>query len=98
MEEKRAFSSSAGRGGPSYNSGFLEGRFKMSGQRGMFRFEEGGRICELEFLLSGDKAEIHYLNEKADCGFGQGVYANGIYGRTSRKAPAFSNGDPRVVQ
>ena len=51
-----------------------------------------------EFLFSDDKAEIHYLNEKADCGFGQGVYANGIYGRTSRKAPAFSNGDPRVVQ
>ncbi len=84
------------RGAPSYNSGFLSGQFRVMNDRGSFRSRGPGGACELEFLFSANEATVRYIGDSRECGFGQGVYANGRYRRTSGKAPQFSRGDPRL--
>jgi len=84
------------RGAPSYNSGFVEGELTLSNREGTFRSDSSTGRCELRFVFSDDSVELRYVNESADCGFGHGVFANGVYARTSRDDPKFSDGDPRV--
>jgi len=84
------------RGAPSYNSGFLEGTLTLSNGEGTFQQSSGTGRCELRFVFSDDNVAVRYLNESVDCGFGHGVFANGVYNRTSRDEPTFSERDPRV--
>lgn len=67
----------------------------MSEGRGTFRSEAGGARCEIEFSFSGEEATLRQPGDPADCGFGHGISANGVYHRKSRKPPPFSKGEGR---
>lgn len=90
-----AFQLECWRGAPSYNSGFIEGRFTLATRKGRFRSTEGGGNCDLEFRFSAAKVLVSYAGDARNCGFGYAVDAAGEYTRTSRKRPVFSDGDPR---
>jgi hypothetical protein len=76
------------RGGPSYNSGFIEGEFKVQNRVGVFQSNEFGP-CRLTFTFKGNKVTILQSGKDSDCGFGGHVYADGLYVRISKAAPKF---------
>lgn len=83
------------RGEPSYNSGFIEGEFKLQGNKGSFRTDEFGS-CEISFEIRKNEIVLTQPTNKTDCGFGYGVYPEGTYKCSSHKKPKFSSGDPRA--
>jgi len=82
------------RGAPSYNSGWIEGKFLLKGSSGVFQSSEYGK-CAIKFEFKKSKV---YLEEKNhhECGFGYNVYADGDLTIKSRKKPKFSKGYPRT--
>jgi hypothetical protein len=74
------------------NFGFLDGKFLLYKNKGVFRSSEFGQ-CEISFVFTKSKVQIH--ESDYDCGFGAGVYANGTLKNLDHDEPAFSNGDPR---
>ena len=83
------------RGAPSYNSGFIEGEFELQGNKGSFRKDEFGH-CEISFEIKKNEIVLTQPSNKAECGFGYGVYPEGTYKCDSHKKPKFSAGDPRA--
>lgn len=79
------------RGAPSYNNGEIEGRIVVRGNKASFgrQFDFSETECMLEFEFYEDSVRIAMPGEICACGFGYGVYADGIYGRTSREIPQF---------
>jgi hypothetical protein len=83
------------RGGPSYNTGWIEGTFSLKGTSGIFRTNEHGP-CQITFKFSRSFVQIKpALDQEQKCGFGHNVYAEGTLRRRSSGKPQFSNGDPR---
>jgi hypothetical protein len=83
--EKVRFQLELSRGPPSYNNGFIEGQFILTGNEGIFRTDEHG-ACELHFSF---KDHFVTVREVADeCGFGYGVTATGTYMLDSAATPA----------
>lgn len=85
------------RGAPSYNSGFIEGEFDLTGNSGVFQSTEFGS-CEIKFDFQKTKVALTQPPEKTDCGFGYGVYPNGSYILSSHNKPKFSVGDSRAAE
>jgi len=75
-------------GAPAYNSGTLYGQLTLNKKTGHYEYlpvEEGD--CKLEFIRAGNKITINTL--AGDCGFGNGVIADGTYPLNDNKNPAF---------
>lgn len=84
------------RGAPSYNSGWIEGKFLLQGTSGIFRSSEYGK-CAIKFEFKNLKVRLQEVSlEEQECGFGYNVHADGILTIKSRKMPKFSKSDPRV--
>jgi hypothetical protein len=81
------------RGAPSYNSGFIEGRFALNGSEGVFSATDDGD-CEIHFRFPGKSVQLRQSPVHRDCGFGG--YPDGTLRLKSRKTPTFSKGDPRT--
>jgi hypothetical protein len=79
------------RGAPSHNMGNLYGRIKILNDTGTFftRFDSLEKGCELSFHFSNSKIEIITLNDRGDCEFGFGVYADGNFQKISDKVKEF---------
>jgi hypothetical protein len=73
------------RGAPSYNMGSLYGRVKIVYDSGTFvtKFDTLGKGCELLFHFFRSKIEINMINNRDDCYFGYGVYADGNFRKES---------------
>jgi hypothetical protein len=83
------------RGAPSYNTGWIEGKFDLNNNVGVFQtVTEGGR-CEITFKFSSSRVEVHQTGEPSTCLFGYNVSAEGVLRRKSLQMPEFSDGDPR---
>ena len=95
QEGKEArFQLECNRGGPSYNSGFLEGKMTIHGSSGVFKSNENGP-CEILFEFRKNRVLVKHNNEAWECGFGYGVLATGDYKCNSHKRPKFYMGDSR---
>ena len=80
------------RGAPSYNMGSLYDRLKIIKGHGTYVSKDQG--CQWTIQFSNDKLIIGTVKEFYDCGFGNGVLADGSFGQTSKKVPDhFVNGD-----
>jgi len=78
------------RGAPSYNMGWLEGKLSVKDAKASFVKREADWICQIDFVFDGTKATLHQVEGAgADCGFGHGVSADGVFVRKSQKKPAF---------
>lgn len=75
-------------GPPGYNMGILEGEFELKNQEGVFFSDENGP-CQLSFRFKASEVEIKTDPEQTECGFGNGVYADGTFARMSSKTPTF---------
>jgi hypothetical protein len=84
------------RGAPSYNTGWIEGKFRLTGASGIFRSSEYG-TCVIKFEFKKSTVRLQEASpEEQECGFGHNVHADGTLMIKSRKKPKLSNGDPRV--
>ncbi len=84
------------RGAPSYNTGWIEGKFHLTGASGIFRSSEYG-TCAIKFEFKKSTVRLQEASpEERECGFGHNVHADGTLVIKSRKKPKFSNGDPRI--
>lgn len=83
------------RGGPSYNTGFIEGEFELRGNKGTFRSPEYSG-CEIGFVFEEKRAVLSDDSGNFTCGFGNAVSADGEYPLQSREIPSFTEGDPRT--
>lgn len=52
--------------------------------------EEWQGTCRLRFSFGPDEVTVEQDGGYIDCGFGDGVYADGVYLRTSRQPPRFT--------
>ncbi|MDB5801422.1 MAG: hypothetical protein JWL63_2361 [Rhodocyclales bacterium] len=85
------------RGGPSYNSGWIEGEFKLIGSSGKFSGGIDGteKPCEITFRFYRRHVEIGQPGVAPSCNFGFNVYAVGKLTQKSKNNPDFSESDPR---
>lgn len=83
------------RGAPSYNTGWIEGKFLLKGSSGIFQSSEYG-TCAIKFEFKKSKVNLKEVNQSQECGFGYNVYAEGTLVKRSHNKPKFSKGDPRT--
>lgn len=72
-------------GAPAHNMGSLYGRLKLNNGQGTFKSKDQG--CQWTVQFSKDKLTIGTVKEFRNCEFGNGVTVDGVYVRTSNKAP-----------
>ena len=72
-------------GAPSYNMGSLYGRVKVIDGQGMHVSPD--QDCQWSIQFSKGKLTIKTIKEFYDCGFGNGVVADGTFEQTSKKTP-----------
>ncbi|AVP99410.1 hypothetical protein C7S18_20530 [Ahniella affigens] len=75
-------------GPPGYNMGIIGGEFELKNGEGIFFSDENGP-CQLTFTFDAKSVVIKTDPEQTECGFGNGVYADGTFPRTSAKTPTF---------
>lgn len=79
------------RGAPSYNMGLLLGKVKLENGYGIYykkdEYSDGG--CKFSLKFKPNELTITTLENQDECGFGHGVYIDGIYKRTSDEQPEF---------
>ena len=80
------------RGAPSYNMGWVEGEFALSGSEGTFHSDAFG-TCELHFSFKNKQVVVEEVADQ--CGYGYGVTAAGTYQLDSASRPVFSKDGPR---
>jgi hypothetical protein len=70
-------------GAPSYNKGETDGTITIINDTASFdnTFEEAEKPCILKFKISGTTININSLSTSFNCGFGNGVNADGDYSR-----------------
>ena len=73
--------------------GGASGRVLLTGQDAVWETQSFGERCRLRFSFGLDELTVIQEGEPQDCGFGQRVYADGTYRRTSRQPPHFTPGD-----
>ena len=83
------------RGAPSYNTGWIEGKFLLEGTSGIFRSSKYGK-CAIKFEFKKSTVRLQEVSQEKECGFGYNVHADGTLMIKSREKPKFSNGDPRT--
>jgi hypothetical protein len=77
-------------GPPADNSGGMEGRVSIKEGKAAFETKEFGALCRIEFTFSSKQLILREaLGSPADCGFGNRIFADGTFARTSRKIPTF---------
>jgi hypothetical protein len=85
-----------GKGAPSYNMGFLYDRVRITNDRAIY--ESGTHDCRWTFLFAENKIIVKTLGQSHDCGFGGGIFADGIFERTSKVISMyFVNGEGEKI-
>lgn len=82
------------RGAPSYNYGTLYARLQIKDGKGTFytnTFSENG--CKLNFRFIKNNLIIETVDAQFDCGFGNGVFADGRFIKESSKIPYYFEDD-----
>lgn len=78
-------------GPPSYNMGALFDTLTLdgSGHQGYFESDSGydDKGCKWQVIFHGDSLSLKTLDGANDCGFGNGVYADGTYTLIDRNLP-----------
>ncbi|MDB5271854.1 MAG: hypothetical protein JWO58_221 [Chitinophagaceae bacterium] len=71
------------RGAPSYNMGTLYGRAVMKDGRGLFyeKYNYSDSGCQWGFVFERNTLLLSTINNQYECGFGFGVFSDGIYKR-----------------
>lgn len=79
------------RGAPSYSMGQLYGRLKMTNGKGFYfsNPQDSLTSCQFSCEFQTAQAVIKTLHDKDNCGFGYGVYVDGLYQRYSRTVPIY---------
>ena len=79
------------RGAPSYNSGYIkEEEITFENNVATYKKTSGWRgTCEITFEFQEDRMALTQKEEDFGCGFGHGVYADGVYVKTSSEPPEF---------
>jgi len=72
--------------------GGASGRAVLTGHDAVWQTQEWREPCRLRFSFGPDKLTLTQEGAPEDCGFGQRVYADGTYRRTSRQPPHFTPG------
>ncbi|MFL9845036.1 hypothetical protein [Flavobacterium rhizosphaerae] len=88
------------RGAPSYNMGALYGRIKIKDDKGVYYKDtaKDDAECQLLFTFKGDALKIGVVGNNNNCGFGNGVFADGTYQRVPKEYPlTFTNGEGTEV-
>jgi hypothetical protein len=75
------------RGAPSYNMGSLYGRVILKNDAGSFytELDQADKGCKWTFNFVKDSLTIETITGYYDCGFGNAVYADGVYKKQSYK-------------
>jgi hypothetical protein len=78
------------KGAPSYNMGSLTERLVFKNNEAIF-FESDsfGFNCKINFKFSGDKVVVSTDGDYSDCGFGNGVQADGEFKLIDSKIPKY---------
>jgi hypothetical protein len=74
-----SFDLECNRGVPSYNSGVIGGTIVIKDGKAVYRTTEFAGLCELKFNFTIDVVSIIQNGSDIDCGFGHGVYCDGMY-------------------
>jgi len=76
---------------PSYNIGVLYGRVRIIDGKGIFfkRHDYVETGCKLSFTFAKNSLEIGTIDPDDYCEFGGGVYADGIFDKTSNDIPGY---------
>jgi hypothetical protein len=79
------------RGAPSYNIGNLYGKVKIINNNGIFykKTSDNPEGCMFKLTFLKNTLIAKTLEEKHDCPFGYGVYADGTFKKFSSKAPKY---------
>jgi hypothetical protein len=88
------------KGAPSYNSGRLYGRIKILNGKGNFitKSDYMERSCEWAMLINEEALILTTQNSQYDCGFGNGVVADGEYTKAISRVPKyFFQGDGEKI-
>jgi hypothetical protein len=75
------------RGAPSYNSGSMYTRINLTSSPIIFRSIDIDLKCEIELVLKNGSVILTTLND--DCGFGHGVFADGLFKKKSSIIPEY---------
>lgn len=87
-------------GAPSYNGGNLYGRVKITQDTGTFftKFDYMDNSCKWQFKFNDSSLSIKTVEDQYDCGFGNGVIADGDYKKDSSIIKQyFENGEGRKI-
>jgi hypothetical protein len=77
---------------PSEHEGYAEGEMAVVGALGTHSPADSEGKCRIEFAFSAAQVSVTEVGAEtgeADCGFGQGVTADGLFKRVSRTVPKF---------
>lgn len=79
------------KGAPSYNCGEMDGRITVKGRKGTFRTRLGysDADCVLYFEFNDSTVTINQDGNDCKCGFGNGVYVEDTFNRSTSETPAF---------
>lgn len=79
------------RGAPSYNMGQLYGRMKIINGKGLYFSSalDSAKPCQFSCEFKSNQVLIKTVDEKVNCGFGFGVYIDGVYKRDTRNVPTY---------
>lgn len=81
-----------GRGAPSYNSGAMVGELEFSNPNKV-DYKKKDTVfsinCEISITFLKKSLTLTSADESDQCGFGYGVYPDGVYKRTSRRKPKY---------
>ena len=83
------FELNCNRGAPSYNMGIARATVDIKNGVAVYRTTEFTGPCELKLAFKGTRVVVSQTGSDSDCGFGHGVYCDGVYRLKSRKAPKF---------
>ena len=74
------------RGAPSYNMGQLYGRLKITNGKGFYfsGSQDSVKSCQFSYAFKNNQVVLKTLDGKDNCGFGFGVYVDGVYKRYTR--------------
>jgi hypothetical protein len=86
-EPELTFHVNCNRGAPSYNMGILSGMFEvLEPNVGLFQTDQFGN-CELRFEFGETSVNVTQTGTDFECGFGNGVTANGTYTFQTSETP-----------
>jgi len=77
-------------GAPSYHMGSVYGRLTVKDGKATYnnKLDYADKPCKLDFVFAGNSIKVT-SGADIDCGFGNGVYADGDFKRTKAVAPDF---------